>query len=126
MGKVFARMVAIVRLLVLAKQVVFVQNSLRDSIVKLVSSIQRKSSMIVYKLFYCRKVNLYLRMNIFLDKCHPRGKETCRNGGTCEVNEEGTVSCHCSANHTGVYCDTGKISTLVKYLSLAIIRGKQW
>ena len=66
-------------------------------------------------------MNLYLRMNIFLDKCHPRGKETCRNGGTCEVNEEGTVSCHCSANHTGVYCDTGKISTLVKYLSLAII-----
>ena len=121
MGKVFARMVAIVRLLVLANQVVFVQKSLRDSIVKLVSSVQRKSSMIVYKLF-CRKVNLYLRMNIFLDKCHPRGRETCRNGGTCEVNEEGTVSCHCSANHSGVYCDTGKISTPVKYLSLAFIR----
>ena len=59
-------------------------------------------------------------MNIFLDKCHPRGRETCRNGGTCEVNEEGTVSCHCSANHSGVYCDTGKISTPVKYLSLAL------
>ena len=58
-------------------------------------------------------------MNIFLDKCHPRGRETCRNGGTCEVNEEGTVSCHCSANHSGVYCDTGKISTPVKCLSLA-------
>ena len=59
-------------------------------------------------------------MNIFLDKCHPRGKETCRNGGTCEVNEEGTVSCHCSANYGGVYCATGNISTLVKYLALAI------
>ena len=63
-------------------------------------------------------------MNIFLDKCHPRGKETCRNGGTCEVNEEGTVSCHCSANYGGVYCATGNISTLVKYLALAICT--QW
>ena len=59
-------------------------------------------------------------MNIFLDKCHPRGRETCRNGGTCEVNEEGIVSCHCSANHSGVYCDTGKIYTPVRYLSLVI------
>ena len=66
-------------------------------------------------------------MNIFLDKCHPRGRETCRNGGTCEVNKEGTVSCHCSANHTGVYCDTGKISTPVKYLCLALrIFCMQW
>ena len=39
MGKVFARMVAIVRLIVLANQVVYVQNRLEGSIVKLVSVI---------------------------------------------------------------------------------------
>ena len=52
MGKAFARMVAIVRSIVLANQVVFVENSSKDSIVKLVSFRCRKSSMIIHKLFY--------------------------------------------------------------------------
>ena len=34
---------------------------------------------------------------------------TCKNGGTCHIDDQGNVQCDCPLTHDGIYCEGGKL-----------------
>ena len=41
------------------------------------------------------------------DRCSPYGDYICKNGGTCTINQDEDVKCHCPLSHNGIYCESG-------------------
>ena len=48
-------------------------------------------------------------------KCSPNGDDVCKNGGTCQVDGKGMVTCSCSKEYKGQHCEIGK---LLKWYSI--------
>ena len=42
-------------------------------------------------------------------KCSPNGDDVCKNGGTCQVDDKGMVTCSCSKEYKGEQCEIGKL-----------------
>ena len=57
------------------------------------------------------------------DMCVPGGKNICNNGGSCEVTENGEVSCICPKEYTGTHCENGKciLNTMTLFPNLLLI-----
>ena len=46
---------------------------------------------------------------ILIDVCLSGGRNMCRNGGSCIVDENGKVGCLCAKEHSGIFCEQGNI-----------------
>ena len=43
------------------------------------------------------------------DLCVPGGTNICKNGGSCNVTENGEVSCVCPKEFNGIHCENGNL-----------------
>ena len=44
-----------------------------------------------------------------IGKCSPNGDDVCKNGGTCQVDGNGMVTCSCAKEYEGGHCEIGNL-----------------
>ena len=61
------------------------------------------------------QTSLYIYNRSWSDQCVSNSTYYCLNGGSCNVNDDGSIECKCQPGFDGSRCENGKKSWMYKY-----------